>query len=415
MRGRGRVYRPINGSGKPSATWMLDFTVGDQRFRESSGLAVKDHPMKDAVAELERRIKARQEGRAIEPAKPNTLRAYADTHVVEKAKEVDDLGQPITVQWLAAVKQHLARAVEYFGATRALGSIIPDDVVGWVAHLRQSGFGGGSQRQHINSLSNLYTRAIRQGVVGANPVTMLLPREKPKARARPAKWLEVHEAALLLETARTFKPKRADLAVPYAYPLIATLLLTGGRPKEVLGLEIEDVNFKTERVLFRPNQWRRLKTAKSERKVRLWPQLKEILQDYMLQRRRMGRGRLLFPVFQKDGGETMLGCVPRKMLNSIGKLAGWKKGELNAKMCRHTYGSARAHTLDNGAPVDPFTVAAELGHSSLDMIEKTYFHQGRVRHRAKYVEYRVEQHKVEIRALLKARKVVRGRVLRLVA
>jgi len=47
-----------------------------------------------------------------------------------------------------------------------------------------------------------------------------------------------------------------------------------------------------------------------------------------------------------------------------------------------------------------WTVAKEIGHESTDMIERVYGHLGAVRHRAKAVEYRVQQH----------RKVLRGRL-----
>ena len=45
-------------------------------------------------------------------------------------------------------------------------------------------------------------------------------------------------------------------------------------------------------------------------------------------------------------------------------------------------------TLDNGAPVSPFTVMRELGHSSLKMIEDVYGHLQDERHRSDVVEYR---------------------------
>ena len=55
---------------------------------------------------------------------------------------------------------------------------------------------------------------------------------------------------------------------------------------------------------------------------------------------------------------------------------------------RHTYGATRMQTLDNGAPVSPFTVMKELGHSSLKMIEEVYGHLQDQRHRSDVVEYR---------------------------
>jgi integrase len=158
----------------------------------------------------------------------------------------------------------------------------------------------GTARHYLNALSNLYRRARAERLVpsGYDPVGDLL--EKPTARREEAKWLEVPEAALLVEAARTHVPKRSDLAVPFAYPLIAAFLLTGGRRAEVLGLEVGDVSFDRKTVTFRPNDWRRLKTATSLRSVPLWPQLEEILRAYVFGAGKHP-GRLLFPCYKTGG------------------------------------------------------------------------------------------------------------------
>ncbi len=62
-------------------------------------------------------------------------------------------------------------------------------------------------------------------------------------------------------------------------------------------------------------------------------------------------------------------------------------------MFRHTYCAARLQTVDQGAPVSPFTVSRELRHGSFAMVQRVYGHLGQVRHRSDVVEYRVEQHK----------------------
>jgi integrase len=105
--------------------------------------------------------------------------------------------------------------------------------------------------------------------------------ERPKAAKKEARWLEAHEVALLLESARTYAPERADRAMPFLFPLLAMFALTGGRESEILGLEVGDVNFDRKTVTFRPNKWRRLKTDTSHRTVPLWPQLEVILRDYL--------------------------------------------------------------------------------------------------------------------------------------
>src|SRR5438445_482411 len=70
--------------------------------------------------------------------------------------------------------------------------------------------GPGSVRQHLNSLSNLFNRALEEGLVTRNPVAVM--SEKPKGKPGETRWLEVPDAALLLEAARTYTPKRPDLA-----------------------------------------------------------------------------------------------------------------------------------------------------------------------------------------------------------
>jgi integrase len=166
-------------------------------------------------------------------------------------------------------------------------------------------------------------------------------------------------------------------------------LLTGGRRAEVLGLEV-DIDLTNSRVTFRPNQWRRLKTKKSARTVRLWPQLKEILVDYFRRQEQEGKlGTLLFPS-HVGGKEQMLSDV-RKVFRRVTRRA--KLHGITLHVLRHTYISTRIQTLDRGRPVAAFTVAREVGHSSTAMIERTYGHLSEARHRANVVEYRVRRRK----------------------
>jgi len=315
-----------------------------------------------------------------------TLESFAQDHLVKKAE-----AGKVTPRWLAENEHFLGRAVAFFGARRELSSITVDDVTKWSGHLLQSrpsgrrsrAMSGGTARHHLNALSNLYRRAMAEGYVvpGYNPVAAMM--EKPTARRQEAKWLEVHDAALLLEAARHHR------ANPHAYALIAAFLLSGGRESEVLGLEVGDVSFDRRTVTFRPNDWRRLKTAQSFRTVPLWPQLEEALRPYVFGTD-APPGRLLFPSY-RTGQEAMITDF-RKLLDAVAVRAGWKAGEIRSKRFRHTYCAARLQTLDQGAPVSVFTVAKELGHGGDSMVKRVYGHLGQVRHRADVVEYRVEQH-----------------------
>ena len=341
-------------------------------------------------------------GRALHgEAPPMTLADFAAAHLVAKAES-----QKFTEHWLEVTEKCLERAAEFFGADRELASITVADVRRWANRLlatpngRNGTMSASSVRHHLSCLSNLYKRARAERVVpsGYDPVGDF--DEKPSPRRGEAKWLEIPDAALLLEAARIYRPapgKAGWRPVPFGYELIATFLLTGGRESEVLGLEVDDVSLDRGVVTFRPNVWRRLKTTTSHRSVPLWPQLREALERYLAEH---PPSRLLFPSF-RTGSEAMLTDF-RKLLDAVAARAGWKEGEIRSKMFRHTYCAARLQTVDQGAPVSIYTVAREMGHGGEAMVRNVYGHLGQVRHRAETVEYRVEQHAAKLGVRLEA-------------
>ena len=330
-----------------------------------------------------------------------TLSEFASYHLVQKAK-----AGRVTEDWLADSERRLQVAIDFFGEERDLASIRVSDIQKFVNELRERPNGrggtlsGGTIRHYLNVLSNLYRRAASEGYVppGHNPVSALV--EKPQARRREARWLEVHEAALLLESARTYVPD--DPVTPSApiYPILATFLLTGGRKKEVLGLALDDVNFERSLITFRPNEYRRLKTSTSHRSVPIWPQLQEILKPYVLEQQDPTDG-LLFPSPWFSDEERVIQNL-RKVLDTVAHKAGWDAGDITPKMFRHTYCAARLQTLDRGAPVSPWTVAQEMGHGGRQLVDRVYGHLGQVRHRSEVVEFRVDQHREELGERLEA-------------
>ena len=325
------------------------------------------------------------------------LGKYAQHHL-ERKKQLAE-----ATDWtLNGVELQLERACEFFGIDKPLTAITVTDVQDWATWLRRyPGRNGhktlsdGAVRHHLNTLSNLYRRAIleRKLPLGTNPVAAW-SKGKPRGRPQEAKWLEVHEAALLLEACKTYKPSDSDGEQDYEAigdlpALIATHLLTGGRPAEVRGLLRSDVHFDRKTVTFRPNAFRRLKTEGSWRVVPLWPQLEKILRDY-LNGPTAPTGELLFPSLHRrvrgDKAERMLTDV-RGALDQVAQVAGWQPGEIRSKMFRHTYCAARLQTLDHGAPVSIFTVSRELGHGAETLVKQVYGHLGTMRHRTEVVEY----------------------------
>ncbi len=350
-------------------------------------------------------LDAKRRGRALhgDEDQPLPLAAEADDHLRQKA-----MAGNATERWLTQMQRHLEIAVGYFGAGRDLRTITPPDVRSYVHYLAALPNGRGStlsrqaQRHYLNSLGNVFKRAVADGKLGLNAVHSLMDEDKPRASSTSeTTYLEPHHAALLIESARTFHVDPSAGGLPFMYPLVATFLLTGGRQAEVLGLEVDDISFKLDLVRFRPNDWRRLKNTGSERGVPLWPQLREIMREYMLHSEQTGGlGRLLFPS-PRPGPEAMVNDF-RKSLDAVAERAGWKAGEVRTRVFRHTYATQRIQTLDHGAPVSVWTVSRELGHRSTAMVERRYGHLGRTRDRKEVLEYRIEDHRARITERLEA-------------
>lgn len=317
---------------------------------------------------------------------PTTLAEAARDYLIVRAEE-----GVATEQWLEGEELRLTRATEQLGGARELSTITVADGKSYAAALRRRGLSGGTIRHHLNSLGALYRLMGEQQRVapGYNPISLW--RKKPTAQRREARWLESADGALLLEAARLYQPKQPKGGrppVPFIYPLVATFLLTGGREAEVLGLEVSDVSFDGKTVTFRPNAWRRLKTATSHRVMPLPPQLEEVLRPYVFGER--PPSKLLFPSFV--GGAERLVTDWRKVLDAVAMKAGWKAGEIRSKMFRHTFCAAALQLLDGDEPISVHTVSRWMGHGGTALVNRTYSHLGTVRHRAKVLEYRVEQH-----------------------
>lgn len=315
---------------------------------------------------------------------------------------------------LEDLEARLDGASAFFGKERDPASISPEEVREWSKALAV-GRGGrpsgravasrkpGTVRHYLNALSGLFRRA-QEGLwvsPGYNPVAALI--EKPTGHVRAeARFFEVPDAALLLEAARIVDARERKDATDGFHPIVATFLLTGGRKSEVLGLDIEDVSFDRNLVTFRPNAHRRLKTQTSHRTVPLWPQLRDILQEWMYGGDTPRTSGLLFP--SPDG--RMVGSL-RKRLDRIGTMCGFEAGDVRTRAFRHTYCSARLQTVQRilrpgGDPADErdwehvevskFQVQKEMGHGGARLVDRIYGHAPRLPYRADVVEYRVAQH-----------------------
>jgi integrase len=277
----------------------------------------------------------------------------------------------------------LEQLIGWFGQDAHLGDLTVARLSEYAQHRRQMpGKKAGTTiapqtiLHELHALSSLMKRAVSEGHVLINPVVNM--SDKPQLRRTEAVWLVIGESARLMRTARELAARSGRTASVLG-ELVATCLLTGGRKTEVFGLEVRDVDLENGVVHIRPNSWRGIKTLEG-RWVPLWPQLGSILTDYL---ERSGRNDgLLFPAPSGGLFTDLRGSLEAAVEEAeITKRVTWHT-------FRHTYIATRLQTLDNGAPVAPYTVAREVGHQSLKLIEKTYGHLLRTRHRQTTVEYR---------------------------
>ena len=370
------------------------------------------------------------------PAAKRRLSVLIDDHLIRKAREAVDGGK--SAQWLGNVQVHLETAEAYFGPNRDIALIELRELEEYRAYLRTvpNGRGGTLSTQSIdhymNSLSGLYRRAIRDKLIpfDGNEVEklgdLLVENEETP-------FLEVHELAAILRFAfETWRPGREELAVPFAPTILATWALTGMRESEGLGLLKTDVRLDAGIIVVQKNEFRRLKTEGSTRVLRIFPQLREILQAY-LAGPLAPQGELFFPSPFADGREAMIQDLRKfldkmpmperlrrertpsefeaaeearvsKLERALGRRRGPKPDEslyelqvptsktvvppLRTKMLRHSYTAARLQCTDHGEPIAPYTVARELGHEGVTMVTRVYAHLGEFRRRGEHVEYR---------------------------
>ncbi|MFL5384872.1 MAG: tyrosine-type recombinase/integrase [Longimicrobiaceae bacterium] len=302
------------------------------------------------------------------------LTEYAIYHL----RVIQDLDE-YSHAWLTVTEAHLARAVEFFTRyqyatqenrepeprSRNLAAIGVRDTSAYVRWLkclpngRGSTLGSQAVRHHLSALSKLFKRAISEGKLpmGQNPVAAML--DKPKIPPSTTQLLEVPELALLIESARTL-PMRcgagARKPLECAYPLIATLALTGIRDGEARRLKIQDLDFEARCI-----EVRGTKTRGSVRTVPMHPQLEDILKTHVNK-----LGRTSGPVFPGRKGGVIGQWTGT--LDMVASRSGHARGEIRTRRFRVSYATHRS-TCDG---VDANTVRLELGHGSLAMMERVY-------------------------------------------
>jgi integrase len=213
--------------------------------------------------------------------------------------------------------------------------------------------------------------AMHEGIIAANPVTRL------GRFYRSAKRIKEKIDPFTIDELHRIEEKCGE-KVPDYYPLILCLSWTGMRIGEAFGLQWLDVDFNRSCILVRRNipphrQVETPKTASSERRVDMSPELAEVLR--MLQKKRkkeaFAEGRAFDAtnwIFPNEEGKTI------HYSNFLRRV--WHRVQDQAQVRRRTPHDLRhswaSHMLSAGA--DLAYVSAQLGHSNPATTLRIYAH-----------------------------------------
>jgi integrase len=260
---RERVERNIYR--RPTGVFEVGYkdASGKQRWRTVDGGITAARALRDQL------IAQRNRGEA---APDNVRLRFGDAADQWLAGPVTDLRQTTRDCYRNAVDNHLRTQFQ----SRRLDAVTPDDLASLVRDLRGEGLAEATIAIVIGVTNRIYRYAARRlGWVGTNPVSLMLPSERPKPSQ--AKRRRLFEGTELEETV-------AAATEPYK-TLFTVAALTGARLSELLGLTwanvrldpVNDAEIEFAHQVDRKGQIRPTKTDESARTIPIPGQLVRIL------------------------------------------------------------------------------------------------------------------------------------------
>lgn len=267
-------------------------------------------------------------------------------------------------QWLEVHRGHLTPGTFYdYGllikkhiACAPLGAIALDeigrrDIENWISQLQESGAGPRRVNMALARLKSIFRMAEEERLILQNPARMVRNLREPKSTIDPFSAGEIQ--ALL---------RAAQPGIERAF--VATLLLAGLRPSEVLALEWRNVDLERRVISVRRGRTRwgdgMTKTTASEREVDISVSLHGEFEKLASEHRHDGY------VFTGARGAGI-------DWNNF-RQRNWRRlvHEAGVRMrppyqCRHSYAVT---LLSSGA--NPHYIAHQMGHSTLAMVIRHY-------------------------------------------
>lgn len=247
--------------------------------------------------------------------------------------------------------------------SRSIASLRPEDLVAWQAAQRAAGAADWSIRNRWTAIRGMLTYAARTDRLDRNPADLLMSDERPSAGESRVRFLNRREMHALL----THTPERFRAAV-------ATLLFTGLRASELLGLVWEEVDFDGHEIKVRYQMPRGGSTAEdrvklkrssaARREIIMAASLAKVLRAHKLSSP-WSHDRHL--VFTSTVGTTM---TYRRLGEAVSRAAqAASLHGVSAHILRHTFASVLIYQHN-----DATFVARQLGHANTSTTWDVYGH-----------------------------------------
>jgi integrase/recombinase XerC len=233
------------------------------------------------------------------------------------------------------------------GIDQMLLSVDVNSVRAYLADLNERQYSKSTIARKLATLRSFYKFLLKRGSVGSNPVTAV---RTPKQDKKLPRFLEYDEVKKLLET-----PPVDNWLGARDRAILEVLYSTGIRVSELVGLNMDDIDFLGEVVHVRGK-------GKKERIAPISSSALQIIQHYMEYRNKRAQSNPNFDpkvLFVNKHGRRLSTRSVRRKMDKYLKMAGLDPA-ISPHTLRHSFAT---HMLNNGA--DLRSVQELLGHQSL--------------------------------------------------
>ncbi len=223
------------------------------------------------------------------------------------------------------------------------------DIRAYIILLSKKGLSKSTISRKISSLRSFFSFLQRKGFMDSNPAE---PIPLPKKEKIMPKFLSIDEVERLLEV----KSEKASFTLLRNDAILELLYATGLRISELVGLNIEDLNFNERLIKVRGK-------GKKERIVPFSEIAEEKLKKYLKVRAKL-EVKDTTALFVNRFGKRLTQRYIQKMIKTYRILAGIEK-DFTPHSLRHSFAT---HLLERGA--DLRVIQELLGHSSLNTTQR---------------------------------------------